>query len=44
LATVVARSDLLILCTPHSAYRLADLKGKPVVDVWGILDNAHAIL
>jgi UDP-N-acetyl-D-mannosaminuronic acid dehydrogenase len=43
LAKVVARSDLLILCTPHSAYRLADLKGKPVIDVWGILDDANVI-
>ena len=43
LEKVVARSDLLILCTPHSAYRLADLKGKPVVDVWGILDNANVV-
>ena len=43
LEKVVARSDLLILCTPHSAYRLADLKGKPIVDVWGILDNANAV-
>jgi UDP-N-acetyl-D-mannosaminuronic acid dehydrogenase len=34
---VVARSDVLVLCTPHSAYRDLDLKGKPVVDVWGFL-------
>ena len=40
---VVARSDLLILCTPHSGYKTADLKGKPVVDVWGILENANVI-
>lgn len=38
---VVARSDILILCTPHAAYRTADLKGKPVVDVWGLLDSAN---
>jgi UDP-N-acetyl-D-mannosaminuronic acid dehydrogenase len=31
---VVARSDVLVLCTPHNAYRNLDLKGKPVVDVW----------
>jgi len=31
---VVLRSDLLILCVPHSAYRTLDLKGKPVVDIW----------
>ena len=35
---VVARSDVLILCTPHSSYKDADLRGKPVVDVWGMLE------
>jgi UDP-N-acetyl-D-mannosaminuronic acid dehydrogenase len=40
---VVARSDILILCTPHSAYADADLKGKPVVDVWGFLKNANVV-
>ena len=37
---VVARSDVLILCTPHGVYRTADLKGKPVVDIWGMLQHA----
>ncbi|WP_291575911.1 nucleotide sugar dehydrogenase [Bradyrhizobium sp.] len=36
---VVARSDILILCTPHGFYRTADLMGKPVIDVWGMLQN-----
>jgi UDP-N-acetyl-D-mannosaminuronic acid dehydrogenase len=40
---VIARSDLLILCTPHGAYRTADLRGKPVFDVWGILDTPNVI-
>jgi UDP-N-acetyl-D-mannosaminuronic acid dehydrogenase len=40
---VVARSDILILCTPHSSYKSADLKGKPVVDVWGLLEGANII-
>jgi UDP-N-acetyl-D-mannosaminuronic acid dehydrogenase len=40
---VVERSDILILCTPHSAYADADLKGKPVMDVWGFLKNANVI-
>jgi UDP-N-acetyl-D-mannosaminuronic acid dehydrogenase len=40
---VVARSDVLILCTPHNSYKTADLKGKPVVDVWGMLENANLI-
>jgi UDP-N-acetyl-D-mannosaminuronic acid dehydrogenase len=40
---VIARSDILILCTPHSVYAEADLKGKPVVDVWGFLKNANVV-
>jgi UDP-N-acetyl-D-mannosaminuronic acid dehydrogenase len=40
---VAARSDILILCTPHSVYAEADLKGKPVVDVWGFLKNANVV-
>ena len=40
---VVERSDMLILCTPHSTYADADLKGKPVVDVWGFLKNANVV-
>jgi len=43
LEMVVAESDLLILCTPHAVYRSADLKGKPVVDVWGHLSGANVI-
>jgi UDP-N-acetyl-D-mannosaminuronic acid dehydrogenase len=40
---VIAGSDILILCAPHSAYKDADLKGKPVVDVWGFLNNANVV-
>jgi UDP-N-acetyl-D-mannosaminuronic acid dehydrogenase len=40
---VIESSDILILCTPHSAYRDANLKGKPVVDVWGFLKNANVV-
>jgi UDP-N-acetyl-D-mannosaminuronic acid dehydrogenase len=39
LAEVVRRSDLLVVATPHPAYRDLDrhgLDGKPVVDMWGI--------
>jgi len=43
LEQVVERSDILILCTPHSAYADANLKGKPVVDVWGFLKNANVV-
>ncbi len=41
---VIARSDILVLCTPHSVYADADLKGKPVIDVWGFLKNANVVL
>jgi UDP-N-acetyl-D-mannosaminuronic acid dehydrogenase len=41
---VIERSELLILCTPHNSYKKADLKGKPVVDVWGVLENANLII
>lgn len=37
---VVARSDVLILCTPHTIYRTADMQGKPVIDVWGMVEKA----
>jgi UDP-N-acetyl-D-mannosaminuronic acid dehydrogenase len=40
---VIARSDLLILCAPHKAYRDLDFAGKPVVDVWGFLTKANLI-
>ena len=40
---VIARSDILILCTPHNSYKSTDLKGKPVVDVWGLLEGANII-
>ncbi|HET7911952.1 MAG TPA: nucleotide sugar dehydrogenase [Pseudolabrys sp.] len=43
LEQVITRSDILILCTPHSVYAGADLKGKPVVDVWGFLKNANVV-
>ena len=34
LKEVVRRSDLLVLCTPHSIYANSDLRGKPVFDIW----------
>jgi UDP-N-acetyl-D-mannosaminuronic acid dehydrogenase len=43
LEEVVDRSDILILCTPHSVYADADLKGKPVVDVWGFLKSGNIV-
>jgi UDP-N-acetyl-D-mannosaminuronic acid dehydrogenase len=43
LEEVVERSDLLILCTPHSSYKDINLNDKPVVDVWGFLEGANVI-
>ena len=43
LEEVIAKSDLLVLCAPHAAYRALDFAGKPVVDVWGALTNANVI-
>ena len=40
---VIKRSDLLILCAPHSAHHELDFAGKPVVDVWGFLSKANVI-
>ncbi len=36
LEEVLASSDLLVVCVPHSAYRKLDLTGKIVVDIWNI--------
>lgn len=33
---VIEQSDLLILCTPHAEFKNLDLRGKPLLDVWGI--------
>ena len=41
---VIARSDLLILCTPHDAYKAVDLKDKPLVDVWGLRPDAILVV
>lgn len=31
---VIAKSDVLVLCAPHTAYRSLDLQGKFSVDIW----------
>ena len=41
---VIARSDVLIVCTPHRCYKDADLRGKPVVDVWGLLRGCANVI
>jgi UDP-N-acetyl-D-mannosaminuronic acid dehydrogenase len=39
LSEVMARSDVLILCTPHSIYKGLNLRGKPLIDVWNFVQN-----
>jgi UDP-N-acetyl-D-mannosaminuronic acid dehydrogenase len=39
LGEVVERSDVLILCTPHSTFSKADLKGKEVYDIWNFYSS-----
>jgi UDP-N-acetyl-D-mannosaminuronic acid dehydrogenase len=43
LETVIAESDLLIVCVPHAAYAKADFRGKPVFDVWAHVQGANVI-
>lgn len=40
---VIAKSDIMILCTPHSVYANADFKDKPIVDVWGFLKHGNVV-
>jgi UDP-N-acetyl-D-mannosaminuronic acid dehydrogenase len=40
---VINRSDILVLCVPHDAYRGLDTKGKPVLDVWGFFGKGCLI-
>lgn len=41
---VVARSGLLFIGTPHSAYKKLDFKGKPVIDVWKSIPGGMTIV
>lgn len=43
LEEVLERSDLLVLCVPHTAYRALDTRGKPVVDIWNFFGNGSTI-
>lgn len=43
LETVIAKSDLLILCAPQAVYARTDFKGKPVYYIWGHLGGANII-
>lgn len=37
---VVRRSDLLVICAPHTPYRNLDAGGKPVVDIWNFVQQS----
>src|SRR5579859_832953 len=41
---VIDGSDVLILSTPHQAYKNLDLQGKPIFDVWGFFEDAENVL
>jgi UDP-N-acetyl-D-mannosaminuronic acid dehydrogenase len=43
LESVIAESDLLILCVPHKQYQNLDTKGKKVIDIWGFWGNGTLI-
>jgi UDP-N-acetyl-D-mannosaminuronic acid dehydrogenase len=39
LDTTLANSDLFIMCTPHNCYKNLDFNNKPIIDVWGIVNQ-----
>jgi UDP-N-acetyl-D-mannosaminuronic acid dehydrogenase len=39
LEKVLADSEILVIGAPHQAYRQADLRGRKVVDIWGVVDG-----
>ena len=41
---VISRSDILILCTPHQAYKDLIFHDKIVVDIWNLWGQHQARL
>ena len=41
---VISRSDILILCAPHAAYRDLRLQGKVVIDIWNFWGSVPALI
>ncbi len=39
LQEVIDKSDVLILCVPHKAYKNLKIGGKKIVDIWGFLER-----
>jgi UDP-N-acetyl-D-mannosaminuronic acid dehydrogenase len=42
-AETIARSDLLVIATPHEDYASIDPGDKPVVDIWNILGKGRGV-
>ena len=40
---VIEKSDILVLCTPHTAYKGLNLRGKPVCDIWNFFGKGSMI-
>ena len=36
-------SDIIVICTPHDEYKTLDYCGKPVFDIWNILERGNLI-
>lgn len=43
LETVIERSDILVLCAPHSAYRNLQLQDKVIVDIWNLWKGSQGM-
>jgi len=43
LEDVIERSDILILCVPHKAYKGIDTKDKRVIDIWNFHPGGSAL-
>ncbi len=40
---VIERSDILVLLVPHTQYKDLDSRGKPIIDIWGLVDGRSLI-
>jgi len=43
LQEALSRSDILVLCAPHSEYRNLDTGGKPLIDIWNFFKRGSTI-
>jgi len=42
-ATLIERSDVIVIAAPHHIYRTLDYRHKPVVDIWNLLGQGRRI-